>query len=640
MDDKISKNLIQALQALLIITVSTLILATCNWRSIVPVSIGQMTRTTTLVTSLKTSPTPRPTKTSNPTRTPKPTLSPTPEVTNVLTIHLKTGLHWSDGSALIARDLVGTYNILWAQNNSVWFSIKDVIARDDYTIDFLLSKSSPNVLYQVLRSSSIAPFSQYGTWMDQTGDARRAGYKADSPEVKKVLGELHAFKPTSLVVSGPFVLNLVPTINTNLELVKNPGGYNADAIDFNRIVVYYGSAAASTTMVLFNKIDYSMYSYSSSEINRFKSMNKLRVVRLPTGEGPGLWFNEAIYPFAKTEIRQAFAFIIDRGQNASVAVGDAGEALTYLTGLTDTQAEAWLTPETISKLNLYIKDWTRADALLKSAGCSRDAQGRWMDDRGKAMSYELSVPADQADWLKAAEEVAKQLTDFGIQATVQTYPPADRVTMQKAGKYQLLIDLSAYFSPPYSSPPFAYFMTRPRNNPEATDNLFGMKWPWNQVGPDGQEYHIPSLLRAISNGLDFKSQKSAAQTLALIVNDQLPVLPLFEGYTVTPINIGTRVDGWLAADDSIYRNSQRADNPVAIQFLDGKPKRSAKGDGSFATVAAYPRRSEIDLNFFNLDSLLQNVGMFSYNMMYPPLFWLIWADGDYAPVLGESYEIR
>jgi peptide/nickel transport system substrate-binding protein len=605
-----------------------------------------MTKTLTPVVGFKTSPTSRSTQTPKATRTPKltptpkPTVTPTPEVKNVLTIHLKIGLHWSDGSALLARDLVGAYNISWAQNNSVWFSIKDVIARDDYTIDFLISKPSPLLLYQVLRSSPIAPYSQYGTWMDQAGDARKAGYKPDSPEVKKLLDELYAFKPASVAASGPFVLKPVSVTTTKLELVKNPSGYNADRIDIDRIVVYYARAADSTTMVLYNKIDYSAYPYSTSELDRFKNMGNMQVMRVPTGAGPGLWFNEAIYPLDKKEVRQAFAYIIDRDQNASAAVGEAGEAINYLTGLTDTQAETWLDPETISRLNLYKKDWTRAEDLLKSAGCARDAHGKWVDDRGKPMSYELLAPAEKADWLKAAEDVASQLTDFGIQAAVKTYPLTDRFTIQKEGKYQILTDLGDYYSAPFPYAPFAYYMTKPHNNPEATDNLFGMKWPWKQVGPDGQVYDIPKLLNAASNGLDFKSQKSAAQTLALILNDQLPVLPLFESYTATPINTGTRVDGWLASDDPIYRNSQQADNPVAIQFLDGKLKRSAGGDGSFTTVAAYPRTQAYAINYFKRNNMLQNVGTFSYNIMYPPLFWFMWADGDYMPVLAESFEFR
>jgi hypothetical protein len=180
----------------------------------------------------------------------------------------------------------------------------------------------------------------------------------------------------------------------------------------------------------------------------------------------------------------------------------------------------------------------------------------------------------------------------------------------------------------------------PRNNPEATNNQFGLKWPWKQSATDGQVYDIPKLVNVLPGGLDFKAQQPAVQTLALILNDQLPVLALFESYTAAPINTVARVDGWLAGDDPIYKNGQQADNPIAIQFLDGQLTRSVKGDGSFTTVAIYPRASAYEINIFKQNNLLRGVGTFSYDVMYPPLFWFRWADGDYAAALAESYEIR
>jgi peptide/nickel transport system substrate-binding protein len=636
----------QAVTAGCISLAAVLLLTACDRLTNLPVPAGLMKATQTLMVGGKKSPTPKstrtpnPTRTSKPTRTPKPTVPPTPEVKNVLTIHLKSGLHWSDGSDLLAKDVVGAYNIWWAEKNSIWSSIEDVIARDDHTVDFLISKPSARLLYKLLRSSPMAPYSQYGDWMDQTGDARKAGYLPDSPEVKKVLDNLYAFKPAAVVASGPFVLKPLSVSNTMLELVKNPAGYHAERIDFDRIVVYYAGAVASTAMLLYNKIDYSQYPYSPSDLKRFESMEYLQVIRSPTGEGPGLWFNEAIHPLDQKEVRQAFAYIIDRDQAASLAVGEMGQAVSYLTGLTDTQAETWLTPATISRLNLYKKDWSRAEELLKSAGCSKDAQGKWVDGQGEPMSYELSAPDDKADWIKAGEQAASQLTDFGIPAVLKTYPAADRASMQKEGRYQILIDLSVYYSPAYAYAPFAYYLMEPRNNPEATNNQFGLKWPWKQSATDGQVYDIPKLVNVLPGGLDFKAQQPAVQTLALILNDQLPVLALFESYTAAPINTVARVDGWLAGDDPIYKNGQQADNPIAIQFLDGQLTRSVKGDGSFTTVAIYPRASAYEINIFKQNNLLRGVGTFSYDVMYPPLFWFRWADGDYAAALAESYEIR
>src|SRR5919199_869289 len=56
----------------------------------------------------------------------------------VLTLTLKQGIKWSDGTPFNSKDVVGTYNILWAEDDSTWAALSDVVARDDNTIDFMV----------------------------------------------------------------------------------------------------------------------------------------------------------------------------------------------------------------------------------------------------------------------------------------------------------------------------------------------------------------------------------------------------------------------------------------------------------------------------------------------------------------------
>ncbi len=578
---------------------------------------------------------------------PPPTAIPTsaaalPEgVSNVLTVKLKPGLKWSDGSAMTAKDIVGSYDIMWAQGYSVWSYINDVKAVDDVTIDFYITTASPRALRLILRSNQPVAYSEYGKWMDQFAQFRKDGKATDSDEVKKAVDDLLAYKPTTApVVYGPYNIDPASVTEAQMTLVKNPTGYNADKIDFSSVLIYFGETAASLPLVLSNEVDYSTHGYTASDVEQISAMPDMKVLSGPTGTGPGLWFNEAVAPLDKKEVRQAFAYIIDREENAKVAMGPAGKAIEYEAGFTDLGVKGWLTADTIAKLNPYKKDWAKAEELLTSVGFKKGSDGKWLDDQGKPVAFELSVPADFADWLGAAENASQQLNAFGFDTKVRGYPSADRATTQKEGKYQILVDLAIYYNPPHPQTSFNYYLNTPRNNPEATDGLYGFKFPWKQTLADGTEVNIPDLLKAAADGFDFEAQKPAIQTLSLLVNDQLPVLALFERYATDPINFGTRVDGWLPFDNPMYQNGQGSDNYIAIQFLEGDLKKSATGDGSFHTVYPYIQPPTYDLNYFTDNSLQNSLGTPSYSLMYPPLFWYMWATGEYVPVIAESYSLR
>ncbi len=564
---------------------------------------------------------------------------PLPEgVSNILTVHLREGLKWSDGTDLTTKDLVGTYNIYWAQANAVWSYLKDVVAKDDYTVEFWISNPSPRALRLILRAYQPAPYSLYGKWMDEAAQLRADGKASDSDEAKALIDDLYAFRPETIVAYGPFIIDTASVTEAQLELPKNPTGYNADKIDIEKILVYYGETAVSVPLVLSNEVDYSTHGYTPSDVESFKTMPDISILSGPTGTGPGLWFNQGYAPLAKKEVRQAFAYIIDREENAKVAMGDAGKGIEYEAGFTDLQVKAWLDPEIIAELNPYKTDLAKAEELLTSAGFTKGADGKWLTDTGEPFAVELSVPSDFADWLGSAENAAQQLKAFGIDATVRGYQSSERATMQKEGKYQILVDLSIYYNPPHPQTSFNYYLNTPRNAPEATDNLFGMNFPWKQT-VNGEEVYIPDLLTEASAGFDFEAQKPAIGKLALLVNEELPVLAMFERYATDVVNQGTRITGWRDFSDPIYQNNQ-ADLYIAIQLLEGELKVSDTGDGTFHTVYPYPQPPNYDLNFFTTTSLPVFVGNPSYSLMYPPLFYYMWSDAAYVPAAAESYDLR
>jgi peptide/nickel transport system substrate-binding protein len=569
----------------------------------------------------------------------KPTPAPQP-TTTILTVKLRPGLRWSDGSPLTAQDLAGTYDLYWATHNGTWDVLNDVVARDETTVEFQLTTPSLSALRLLLRSYVPAPRSQYGTWMDQARTLRQQSRDPARDEVKRLVDDLYAFKPDAAVVYGPYTLDTTSITEAQLQLVRQPGGYNTDRVGFEKLIVYYGETAASVPLMLSGELDYSTHAYTPSDLAAFAQLPNVQIIRGPNGTGPGLWFNHAVAPLDRTEVRQAFAYIIDRQENARVALGDAAKPIMKLAGFPDEAVDQWLSPAAVAQLNPYPKNLPKAEALLTGIGFTRDADGTWLDDQGQPLAFEISVPADFADWLSAAENAAQQLTAFGIKTTVRGYQSAARADIQKAGRYQILIDLSTYYIPPYPFASYRYMLDAPRNNPEAASGQRGMGWPWQQIGADGTEVYLPDLLTGAATGLDLDAQKPYVEQLALLVNEQLPVLPLFQRYSTDPINTAARVTGWLPLDHPIYQNNQGSDNYISIQILNGTLKQAAGSDGTFRTSFPYPQPPNYDLNFFSPNSLPQSLGYPASDLLYPPLFWYLFAEQQYAPEIAASYALR
>lgn len=564
-------------------------------------------------------------------------------VVSTLRIKLRPNIKWSDGSDLAAQDFVGGYDILWAQGDPIWESLSDVVAADATTLEFRLAiEPSPGDLRTFLRAVQTGSRSQYGALMDRARALRQSGAALDSEQVKQLVADLEAFAPEDAATYGPFKIDPASVTEAQMELVKHPQGFRADQVGFEKIVLFYGETTASVPLVLAGELDYSSHGYTPSDITAFEQLPNVEIIRGPTGTGPAIWFNQSIAPLDKKELRQAFAHIIDRAENAQVALGAAGKPVQYMAGFSDLLVPQWLSESTISGLNQYPPDPAKAEALLTGIGFTKGDDGGWLDDRGQPLAFELAVPSDFADWLGAAENAAQQLNAFGIRVTVRGYPSSERATMLSEARYQLLVDFGMLTTPPHPSSAFRFYMTDAffnANNPTAATGAKGLNWPWQQRAPDGSTIDVKDYIEQSAQGTDSASQQRFVEPLAQIYNDQLPVVALFERYSNDPINTSARVTGWLPLDDKIYQNNQGADNYIAIQMLDGTLKPSTTGDGSFRTSYPYPQPPNYSLNFFTVNSLQQNVGYPSANLLYPPLFWYMSADAEYVPAVAESYEL-
>jgi peptide/nickel transport system substrate-binding protein len=567
----------------------------------------------------------------------------TAAVQATITITLKKGLKWSDGSPLTTKDVVGTFNILWLQGSGSWNSLADVVAKDDQTVDFLVTRPGPAILDTIVRATITRPSAQYGKWMDAAAAFRKATADRKGDDVKKVLDELLAFTPNTAIVSGPYMIDPKQVTEAQLTMVKNPTGFNADKTDFDKVTVYWGDTTQDMPLYLSGQMDYSSNAYSPANLTALRALGpQIQVLGGPGTNGPGMYFNNDVYPLNKKEVRQAIAYAIDRVENCTVAFGESCRPIKFEAGFTDVSVPTWLSADQIAKLNLYPKDLAKAEALLTGIGFKKGTDGVWLDDKGKQMAFELSVPADFTEYLASSENVAQQLNKFGIKITVKPYQSADRGTLHKSGKYQISMDIGfrfTYFHPFVS---FDYNL-RPgigdKNNPEADAGARGMNFPYVQKLPDGREINIKDWVDKTADGFDIEKQKPYVADLTAMFNDQLPVLLMFERYLTDPIETKTRVVGWLPLTDKIYNNNQN-NSPVAREFLSGQLKPSAaNAKKEFMTSYPYTQPPKANYNFTSTDNIMA-LGAVLSNLEYPPFTYYDVNEGKYVPFMADSWTIK
>lgn len=590
---------------------------------------------------------PKPTDAPKPTEAAKPTAAPVPTplpVKNTLTITLKKGLKWSDGAAYTAKDIVGTYNVLWAQNSSIWTQISDVTAVDDTTVEFKITRPGPALLRSLLRSNDIRAYSQYAKYMDQAAQFRKDNVDRKGDAIKAYVDDLTKFRPAEAVVSGPFNVDPKSVTEAQLTLKKNPNGYNADKIGFDSILVYAGETKDSIPLYLSGELDYSSNAYPpEAEKSILAVGDYMKIIRIALNNGAGMYFNNDVYPLGKKEVRQALTYAINRAEVAKAALGEAAVPIKHMAGFSDLAVPAWIAADTAAKLNTYAYDQAKAEALLKGLNFTKGADGIWVDDKGKKMEYEMIVPQDFIDFFNSAENVALQLKKFGVKITVRGYPSAERNTIAAKGDFQISMDLGFRFGFPHPFSSFDYNIRDGiggKNNPTNPAGSRGMNWPWVQKTADGKEVNIKDLVDKMGDGFDPEAQKPSVVTVAQIFNEQVPVLTLWERYANDPIDTKTRVTGWLPFTDPIYQNNQN-DAPATWMLINGILKPSATNTKKvFATSYPYTAPPKGHYNTFVADNIPIGLGSVNNPWIHTPLFFYSVAENKYVPMLAEKFEIK
>lgn len=487
-----------------------------------------------------------------------------------LRVKLPAGAVWSDGSAYTAKDVADTFAIYRLLNTAAWKDhLAEVTAVDDTTVDFILREPSTVAIRRLLRDAAIHASSTYGEWAQKVNDLVAAGKTIEDQEWKDLLAQFNEFRPEDMVVLGPYKIDPASITEAQMVINKVPTSFMADLVKFDRLVNFNGETPVVTPLVLSGDVDYATHGFPPATEKEYINLG-IRILRAPNYNGPALYLNHAVAPFDKKEVRQALAYAIDRNENGVVALGDSGRAAIDMSGFSDNLAANWLTEDTVAKLNKYEFDRAKAEEILTGLGWTRDSDNVWMDETGKRMEFELTAPAEYADWAGAAENLAQQLTDFGIKTAFRGVTYTQHPLDVQDGNFQMAIRDWAAGSP---YPQFA-FNTNFRVYNQAMSGIGdptkkGISFPMTQQTDVLGEVDLATMVANSTLGNDVDAQKAIINDLALAYNELLPQIPLWERYGNNPA-WETRVTGWPADGDPVFQNGTYNDPFVIVLMLTGK----------------------------------------------------------------------
>ncbi|EPX61840.1 Dipeptide-binding ABC transporter, periplasmic substrate-binding component [Cystobacter fuscus DSM 2262] len=420
------------------------------------------------------------------------------EGNKTLTFSVRPGVKWSDGQPLTAKDVAFTFELLKKHKaldlSSVWAFLEGVQAKDDATVEFTFSRVFvPGLLY--IAQQPIVPEHK---WKDV---ADPVSYKNENP-----------------VATGPFT-EIKVFQNQIWEIGRNPNYWQQGKpyVQALRFPAYPGNDQANLAL-LNGEVDYAGNFVPDIErlyVSKDKENNHYWFPLV--GNTVILYANTTKKPFDDVRVRKALSMAIDREQIVKVAMYNYTRP-SDATGLSDTH-NSWRNAKAVESGDWVKFDAAKAGALLDEAGYKRGDDGIRVGPDKKPLRYDVNVVTGWSDWVRAAQIIAQNLKQVGIDATLKTYDFSPWFERIQKGEF----DLSMGWSSDEPNPYYVYrdFLGTETVQPVGTVAARN----WHRFG----NKEADALLKAFEATSDPAEQKKISDQLQVLFVENAPVIPLFPG---------------------------------------------------------------------------------------------------------------
>ncbi|MDF2626212.1 MAG: ABC-type dipeptide/oligopeptide/nickel transport system, periplasmic component [Symbiobacteriaceae bacterium] len=461
---------------------------------------------------------------------------------NKVTVTLRSGVTWSDGTPFTAKDVVANFYMLKLLNRGIWRYLASVEAANDTTVVFNFTVMTPLAKALVNSDPIFAGAKEYGKWADQV-----PANMTNTEKLNAIRTDLGNYKPEKPVGMGPFVIKTVTASEMILE--KNPKHYAADKVAFDQVrLARANSNETIWAMNLAGELDVNHAAASKDLVDQYlKRQTKMKMAAPSDLSDFGLIFNTRKYPFSEQKFRQALAFVLDRKKIREVTNYFGADVTDYSHGIMKSYAGEWLSADVLKTFTNYTTDLKKAEALLTELGMKKNEKGEWLGKDGKPFAFEVTFPGG---WGTNAESVASQLKAFGLPTKARAIEDSLYGSTLQAGNY----DMATEFGNLWWGNPHPYTGYR-RYYDTVSDGFVAKATGFPNVvkGPDGKDIDLMATTTDLGKTADKAAQKKLIEKLAWVTNEYLPLLTLTEKNIVIFYQDGLRVTGWPDAKDPIWQ---------------------------------------------------------------------------------------
>jgi len=375
----------------------------------------------------------------------------------VVTLHLRKNARWSNGTPMTSADVKASLELGYIFGYQVNGYIQSITTPNASTVVVRQNSKPFNLFIRDLLTTVIYPASQWQSFIPanvvsiyQTSESTGKSALAAATQLAGIAKKIAAVNVSHYIAGGPY--NYSHITSDEIVLTKNPEWWGASNVHVPVVDILASSGNSEFySYALSGRTDLMSTFAPPTVIDPFVSRSGNHLIAPAGNYGPALVFNTSVKPFNDLAVRQAFAYIINRTEAERIAYPTGTSSVTaanpvvYPTGLPVAFYSAWLTPKTRQALNPYNRNLATATRLLESAGMKK-VHGTWMY-QGKPFTLDVACPAGYSDWVAISENIATQLSLFGIRASLRTVDTTTYFTEIPTGAYPVALNFVGSSAP-------------------------------------------------------------------------------------------------------------------------------------------------------------------------------------------------